>query len=182
MKKNLQKKFPIIGEFSTIYHTFWFNLEDINNIFNIKVTPNGKVDPSDNHCDVYLNNSAKVFEPVHNKKLGVETSRHNDVEMRDHYYYGLNDQNEVVKYETQIPMLFVQDDDKYYMDEEDAKNQNFTDFTSDMATSGINNCFVKLNRTIYEKIREDCQRLGPVYKENKELITPEAIIEWLSEE
>lgn len=163
------------------YNTFWFNLEDINNLISIKCVPNSKVDPTDNHSDVYVNGSEDIFEPAYNKVLLKKTSRKYDIEMRDHYYYGLNDQNELVKYDTQIPMIFIQDDDANYP-EKTSKNHNYSDFSDDMDDSGVANAFVKLDKKIVNKIRTDCIELGKEYKEDKDVVTPEAIIAWLNGE
>ena len=161
------------------YHTFFFNLCDINNIFTVKAVPNGKVDPTDNHSDVYVNGSKEIFAPEHNGTKLFPTSRKYDIELRDHYNYGLDKDEKLVKYEAQIPMMFIQDDDVYHTDK--YNNTDFTDFSSDMVKSGVNNAFVTLENLVIEKIREDCINLGPVYKENKDFITPETIIAWLAE-
>lgn len=171
--------YEVVEDIKTVtYHTFWFNLEDISAIGNVKLVGNGKIDPTDNHHDVYVNDSAKIFEPAYNKTFGIKTSRRYDIEMRDHYYYFENDEGKVERKDAQLPMMFIQDDDKYYTTK--YSNTAFSDFSNDMAeTSKITGAAVTVSSSIVSKVRNDCINLGPIYSANKEAVTPEAIIEWL---
>lgn len=162
---------------SVTYHTFWFNLADINGISNIKCIPNNVVDPTENHSNVYVNDSDKILRVAHNKMFMVDTSRKYDIELRSHYYYSLVE-NAYVCSAVEIPMMMIQDDDKYY--DTIYSNSDFTDFPNDMDTkSGISGAYVKTSDTVVNKIRNDCKLLGEAFNINKENMSSQAINEYL---
>ena len=153
------------------YHTFWFELNRITGIDTIKAISNGELAPNKNHHDVFVNGSDKVFEPAYNHKSIVKTSRKYDIEMRTRYYYKDLD-GKATKIETQIPMMFIQDNN--------GDNTDFDDFATDIVeTSKISGGGLNFQTGHLNKLRADHEELIPVFKENKEKVTPEAIIEWL---
>ena len=161
--------------FSATYHTLWFNLNNISGISNVKAISNGGVDPHENNHDIYLNSSASIFEPTKNEKkviVTIKTSRKYDVEMRKQYFYNAV-ANQIVEYEREIPMMFIQDDHDEYT--------NYTDFEADiLADNGIT-AHVNLSNTLLAKIRDDYENLIPVFEENKELVNSAAIVEYIGE-
>lgn len=149
------------------YNTLWFNLNNITNINNVKAIE--KESPGDkNPHDIYLNGSDNVFEPKYNTKLGVKTSRRYDVELRKQYFYGVEDE-ELVKYETIIPMMFIQAGD------------NFNTFENDISTTNGINASVTLASEYIEKIEEDYATLIDTFIEHKGDITGEMIEDYIGE-
>lgn len=160
------------------YHTFFFNLADVSGLSSVKAIPNGKIDPTDNHHDIYLNgNDSNIFNPQHNGTKILPTSRKNDVELRNHYYYSVDNSGNLLKHEVLIPMLFVQDDDKYHTTK--YSNTNFSDFHTDMEKSGISNAYIEVANDDITKIRNDCIQLNSIFKTNKENMSSQAINEYL---
>ena len=155
---------------SATYHTLWFNLNNINGINSVKAIATGEVSTglgADNPHDIYLNGSASIFTPAYNKKLGVKTSRKYDVEMRKQFFYGIQT-GEIVEYEVEIPMMFIQADHDGYT--------NFSDFHDDMEdVSGISNASVNLSSTYLDKIQADYAELIDIFIAHKGEITGEAI-------
>ena len=81
------------------YNTLWFNLNDIGGINNVKIDEK-----------VYLNNSTEVFKTKKYYGVNLKTaSRRYDIEQRLQYFYGEVNE-ELVEYETSIPMMFVQEE------------------------------------------------------------------------
>jgi len=151
------------------YHTLWFNLNDINGINNVKAIKNEEstygLGGNNNH-DIYLNNSAKIFEPTYNTKLLVKTSRKYDVELRKQYFYG-QQENKLVQYETEIPMMFIQADHDGYT--------NFTDFPKDILSKSGIQASVGLSSTYLDKIQADYATLIDLFIAHKEAINSDAI-------
>ena len=160
---------------SATYHTLWFNLSDINGINNIKAIPNGSdtygLGGVNNH-DIYLNNSASVFEPTYNKKLLVNTSRKYDVEMRKQYFYGYVDEK-LTEFEVSIPMMFIQADHDGYT--------NFTDFPTDIKSKSGITASVSLSSTYLDKIQSDYATLVDVFIGHKEQVTGDTINDFIGE-
>lgn len=153
------------------YHTFWFELNRITGIDSIKATPNGELAPNKNHYDVFVNGSDKVFEPAYNHKSIVKTSRKYDIEMRTRYYYKDVD-GKATKVEAQIPMMFIQDNN--------GDNTDFDDFATDIVeTSKISGGGLNFQSGYLTKLRADHETLIPVFKQNKDKVTSETIVEWL---
>lgn len=158
--------------FNATYHTLWFNLNNITGITNVKAIDNGGVDPHENNHDVYLNSSASVFTPTKNKKLGVKTSRKYDVEMRTQFFYGVESE-QVVEYERDIPMMFIQDDHDEY--------KNYTDFESDIQKDCDITASVNLSNTYLTKIRSDYDTLIPIFEVNKESMPSASIVAFIGD-
>lgn len=153
--------------FEKTYNTLWFNLNNIQNINTVKAIDNGGVDPHENNHDVYLNNSDTIFAPAKNKLI-VETSRKYDVEMRKQYFYGYNE-GELTEYETNIPMMFIQDDgDK-------SGETNYSTFENDILSKNGIAASVSLASKYLTKIRADYLSLIDTFIENKDDITGEMI-------
>ena len=162
------KNIPVVGE--AIYHTLWFNLNNISGINSVKAVPNGNVDiAGKNTHDVYVNGSTNVFKPTYNKLVpivGPNTSRKYDIEMRTQYRYGVAS-DVLTCYEIKIPMMFIQDDND--------KDTNYSDFPSDIKKDNGITASVTLSNTYLTKIRNDYDTLIPLFKQNKELVNSEFI-------
>lgn len=157
------------------YHTLWFNLNNISGINSVKAIKNENstygLGGNNNH-DIYLNNSASIFEPTYNTKLGVKTSRKYDVEMRKRFFYGIED-NKLVEFEIQLPMMFIQADHDNYT--------NFSDFPSDiLAKSGIS-ASVNLSSTYLNKIQSDYATLVDTFIANKDNIGSSDIANYIGD-
>lgn len=151
------------------YNTIWLNLNNISGINSVKAVQNENntgTYTNKNPYDIYLNGSDAKFEPTYNKKLGVNTSRKYDIELRTQYFYGYQD-NKLVKYKTNVPMLFVQADND--------KDTNFSDFPSDILSKSGINADINLASKIIEKIQLDYSILIDVFILNQNLITGETI-------
>ncbi len=155
------------------YDTLWFNLWDISGINSVKVTEKTDANKSDKSTvDVYLNGSSTMLSPTYNTKkvvVTIKTSRKYDVEYRNRYYYTYDAENEkYVCNEVQVPMFFVQEGDNY--------NSLSTDMKSDNGlTVSVSLSSVKLN-----KLLSDYDTYIPVFIENKDSMSSEAIIAYLS--
>lgn len=151
------------------YNTLWFNLNNISGINSVKAVENenntGTYSNKNPH-DIYLNGSASKFEPTYNKKFGINTSRKYDVELRKQYFYGYQDSN-LVEYETNIPMMFIQDNND--------KDTNFSDFPVDIVSKSGITASVNLAQTYLTKIREDYATLIDVFIAHKDDITSKTI-------
>lgn len=91
------------------YDTKWYNIFDITEITNIKVTDEQN---SLNANTIYINNN---IEPIKTKAVGgvslKTASRRFDIEMKDMYFYTYNTETEEYdEVKINIPMLFVQSD------------------------------------------------------------------------
>lgn len=155
------------------YNTLWFNLNNITGITSVKAVENenntGTYSNKNPH-DIYLNGSASIFEPAYNTKLLVKTSRKYDVELRKQYFYGYQD-DKLVEYETNIPMMFIQDDND--------KDTNFSDFPTDMATKSGIPASVNLSETYLDKIRDDYASLIDVFIEHKDDVSGDTITDFI---
>lgn len=152
-----------IAGISGTYNTLWFNLSDISGITSIKLTD--KTDGNNSSlstADVYLNGGDKLFTPTYNKKLGIKTSRKYDIELRTQYFYGTNEEGELVEYKTKVPMMFIQQDND--------KDSNFSDYPSDMLNDNGITSTVTLSKAYLDKIMADYANLIEIFKTNKELV------------
>ena len=154
---------------SATYHTLWFNLNNITGIKNVKAIKNEEstfgLGANNNH-DIYLNGSSKIFEPTYNTKLGIKTSRKYDVELRKQYFYGYN-QDQLVEYEVQLPMMFIQADHDGYT--------NFTDFPTDINSKSGINASVNLQSIYLDKIQSDYGKYVDIFIAHEGSVTGEAI-------
>ncbi|NLB49169.1 MAG: hypothetical protein GX813_04975 [Erysipelotrichia bacterium] len=151
------------------YHTLWFNLNDISGITNVKALKNESTTfglGGNNNHDIYLNNSTSIFEPTKNRLVLFETSRKYDVELRKQYFYGYSG-DELITYETSIPMMFIQADHDGYT--------NFSDFPSDIRSKSGLAATVTLASAHLNKIQSDYATLIDIFIGNKMVITGEAI-------
>ena len=150
------------------YHTLWFNLNNISGINNVKAIKNDESTfglAANNNHDIYLNNSATIFEPTYNTKI-IKTSRKYDVEMRKQFFYGYNE-GQFTEYEVQLPMMFIQADHDGYT--------NFSDFPSDIQSKSGITASVNLSSTYLNKIQSDYATLVDVFIAHKDSVTGEAI-------
>lgn len=160
--------------FEKTYNTLWFNLNNISNINSVKAIDNGGVDPHENNHDIYLNGSSTLFEPAKNKVALVKTSRKYDVEIRKQYFYDIVD-GELTEYETNIPMMFIQDDgDK-------SGETNYSTFESDIQTTNGIAASVTLSNVYLNKIREDYLSLIDVFIVHKDSVNSSTINEYIGE-
>ena len=72
-----------------------------------------------------------------------------------------------MEYETKVPMMFIQDDN--------SKDTNFTDFPSDILSKNKIAASVKVNNNVLSRIREDHKTKISIFELNKGIITSEAI-------
>ena len=155
------------------YHTLWFNLNNITGINNVKAIKNEEstfgLGANNNH-DIYLNNSASIFEPTYNTKLMVKTSRKYDVELRKQFFYGYNE-GQFTEYEVQLPMMFIQADHDGYT--------NFSDFPSDIQSKSGITASVNLSQTYLNKVQSDYASLIDVFVAHKESVTGDAITTYI---
>ena len=158
--------------FEKTYNTLWFNLNDIQNILSIKAIDNGSVDPHENNHDIYLNGSSSIFEPTYNKKLLVNTSRKYDIEMRKQYFYGFVDTT-LTKYETEIPMMFIQDDGT------ESGENNYSTFEDDISSKSGISAHVLLADAHLQKIRADYLSLIDIFAAHKEDVDSVAIATYI---
>jgi hypothetical protein len=148
------------------YDTLWFNLNEFSGFTSIKAIKNDNalsLTSTKNAHDIYVNGSSKIFKPMYNKVLMVETSRKYDIELRNQYFYGYKDQ-ELVEYKTEIPMLFVQAED---LDELLEYLKSYNEISTTFS----------LNTKIIEKIQYDYAELIDAFIEVKNLITSQMIDE-----
>ncbi len=153
------------------YNTYWFNLNDISGISNLKMIKKQEItEPGVNSCDVYVNGNTKKFEPTRNSKLGVPTSRKYDIELRIQYYYGYVD-GKIVEYKTEVPMMFIQADND--------KDTNFKDFPSDILSKNKINASVLVSNDILDELQSDYSTLIDSFINHKDLITGEDIQKYI---
>ena len=153
------------------YHTLWFNLNDILGITSVKAIENENFgEYGKNNHDIYLNDSDKIFEPTKNSKFGIPTSRKYDVELRKQVFYGYEEE-ELVKYETNIPMMFIQADNE--------NDTNYSDFTSDMLSKNKIVASVIIEDEVLDKVLLDHDTYIPIFIENKDNVTGNTIEEFL---
>ena len=168
----VQETLTIAGVSGT-YNTLWFNLSDISGITSVKVTNKTDTNQSSKSTvDVYLNGSSTLFVPAYNTKLTVKTSRKHDIELRTQYFYGKDASGDIVEYKTTVPMMFIQQDND--------KDTNFTDYPSDMLKNNGITSTVTLNKTYLNKIMSDYATLIEVFKTNKELVDSELIKSYIN--
>lgn len=158
--------------FEKTYNTLWFNLNDILNINSVKAIANSSVDPHENNHDVYLNGSSKIFTPTKNKVAILSTSRRYDVEMRKQYFYGIEN-DKIVEYETNIPMMFIQDNGT------ESGETNYSTFEADILKDNGIAAKVMLSNTYLTKIREDYLTLIDVFIENKDKVNSSTIEDYI---
>ena len=165
--------------FEGTYNTLFFNLNNISGINNIKAVKNDNstfgLGANNNH-NIYLNNSSLIFEPTYNSKtvlfVKVQTSRKYDIELRKQYFYGYNGDN-LVSYETSIPMMFIQADND--------EDTNFTDFPSDILSKSGISANVTLANTYLSKIQSDYATLVDIFIENLDVVTGGTIESYIGE-
>lgn len=151
------------------YNTLWFNLWNIQGISTVKVAEKSDANKSGKSTiNTYLNGLASLLVPTYNTKLGVKTSRKYDVELRNRYYYSYDSENEkYIANEVSIPMMFIQEGD------------NYASFEADMLKDNNLSLSVALKNDYLQKILADYDTLIPLFIENKEKMSSEAIDEYL---
>lgn len=158
---------------SATYHTLWFNLNNINGISSVKAIPTGEISTglgADNPHEIYLNGNESIFTPAYNRKV-IKTSRKYDVEIRKQYFYDIVSE-ELVEFEVEIPMMFIQADHDDYT--------NFSDFPTDMNdTSHVSGASVNLANKYLTKIQSDYATLIDVFIDNKDDIDIDYIVTFI---
>lgn len=159
VQEHLNDDIPLIG--GKTYYTFFFNLWDIDAITNVKAIKNDETSQNKNHHDVYLNEQSNIFKV---KRNGI-ASRKYDCEMRTRYAFGLDENGKLIKYEFEVPMMFIQDDT--IIDTDSDSYTNFSDFPNDMKkTSDIDGAKVNDGMSdIIGKLRADHKELIPTYNQ-----------------
>lgn len=160
---------------SGTYNTLWFNLSDISGIDSVKAIEKESHKPNENAHDIYINDSNETFNPTYNKiKIIVwkDTSRKYDIELRKRYFYSVDESGALVEHEVEIPMMFIQ--------ENNDKDTNFTDYPSDVKNANGITSEVTLNDDYLEKILEDYDNLIDVFIENKDVIESSYITDYVN--
>ncbi len=157
------------------YNTLWFNLWDISGINSVKVTDKTDGNQSSRSTvDVYLNGSSSLFVPTYNKKAFVKTSRKYDIEYRSRFYYTYDSENQkYVANEVKVPMMFIQEDNSI--------DSNFTDYPKNMLDDNGITSSVILNQNDLNKVLADYDSYIPIFKENKDSMSSDAIVNYLNQ-
>lgn len=152
------------------YDTLWFNLSDIEGIDNIKVIEGSSDENKSNPHTVYINNSSEQFKVKNVGGISAQMlSRRYDIEMRTQYFYYLNEEDEYEAIEVQIPMLFVQE-------------AQYEDLISDVEEENDITISLSTNITLnVEDLISNYDILVPIFNENKENVTAEAIEEFIGQ-
>ena len=146
----------------------WFNLSDIKGINSVKMIKKTEESESGlNTHDVYVNNDSKVFVVAYNTKFLVKTSRKYDIELRKQYFYSKNSENKIVENLVNVPMMFIQADN--------SKDTNFSDFTNDMKKKSGINASCTLNTAYLNKIIKDHSYYIDIFIKNKDVYTSDSI-------
>ena len=140
-----------ISAVSVTFNTLWFNLNNISGLNTIKMIEKESHGVSENPHNVYLNGQESVFATKNYGGLSLKTaSRRYDIEERLQYFYGVEDE-EIVEYETSIPMMFVQE-------------EQLSSFSSDV--SGKNSYLsvsINLSSTYLNKIKDCYDEYVPIF-------------------
>ena len=157
------------------YNTLWFNLWDVSGINSVKVTDKTDANQSSRSTvDVYLNGSSSLFVPTYNKKAFVKTSRKYDIEYRSRFYYKYDSENQkYVAYEVKVPMMFIQEDNSI--------DSNFTDYPKNMLDDNGITSSVIMNQNDLNKVLADYDTLIDIFIQNKDNMSSEQIITYLSQ-
>ena len=146
-----------ISAVSVTFNTLWFNLNNITGINNVKLADD----------KVYVNNSDTEFKTKNFGGLTTKTaSRRYDIELRKQFFYG-EVAEEVVEYETSIPMMFVQ-------------AEKLSDFANDVhGENSYLNVAINLSNTYLSKIQSDYESLVPAFIAGKESMPSASIVEFI---
>ena len=150
---------------SVNYNTLWFNLSNVSGITSIKIGDKTDANNSGKSTnDVYLNGSDTLLSPTYNKKFGVKTSRKYDIEFRTQYFYGKNaETGEIIEYEVNVPMIFIQEDND--------TDTNYSDYPNDILRDNGITSSVTLNSAVFNKILADYDALIDDFIENKKMMS-----------
>ena len=146
---------------SVTFDTLWFDLAEVGGITSVKYDQDAN--------KFYVNGSSKEFTTKKVGGLSLKTaSRRYDIEFRTQYFYALED-DELVEIAVKVPMLFVQE-------------QQFDTLASDIASENAGlNVTVTLDTAHLNKLKADYATLVDVFTENKDDVTPDAIIAFIGE-
>lgn len=150
---------------SVEYNTLWFNLSDISGITSIKIGDKTKSNESKkSENDVYLNGNDTLFSPTYNTKpLIGKTSRKYDIEFRTQYFYSQDPiTGKITEHDVKVPMMFIQEDND--------KDTNFSDYPSDMFSDNGITSTVTLNTKHLNKILADYDLLIDDFITNKQIM------------
>lgn len=141
------------------YNTLWFNLSDIDGINSIKFIPAADGESA----KIYVNSSSTAWAVKKNL-----LTRRFDIEMRKQFVYSYNaETEEYTMHEISVPMIFIQED-------------NYDTFEADVKSANKNlTVSVDVSDDDLEKILEDYDELIPIFIENKNTITVDAILEFI---
>lgn len=147
------------------YNTLWFNLSAVTGINNIKIAKNDK-----DVNEVFLNNQTTVFATKLFGGFNLKTaSRRYDIETRNQYVSIFDETKETyVMKEVEPPMIFIQE-------------EKLNDFAADVKekNSYLTNFALTLPSKDIDNIKEHYTTLVPLFKEFKELITAEDILDYI---
>ena len=177
VKETKTISFPIVGDITKEYNTFWFNLWNISGINSIKVTDKTDANESSRSTvDVYLNGSSTLFVPTYNTQKvvlkNVKTSRKYDIEYRSRFYYTKVDDELVVK-EVLVPMMFIQYDN--------STDSNYSDYHNNMLEDNGIDSNVTMNQIMLNQIIQANEQLVPIFISNKENVTVDTIKDYLKD-
>ncbi len=148
------------------FNTLWFDLSDIDGINSIRYVE--KTD--DTEAAIYLNGSSTALETVEYGGINLKTkSRRFDIEFRTQYYYYYDSENgEYVEVKASVPMLFIQE-------------EKLDDLESDFKKANGLDVAVTTDAIDLALLMERYDIVVDVFKENKEIVTPELIAEMIGE-
>ena len=155
--------FEVKEELSVLkFNTLFFDLNNLSGINSIR----SEIDEENNDV-FYVNNSSKAWE---SKNVSIiNSSRRFDLEFRSQYFYSYDSINqEYVKHEVKVPMLFVQEE---YFDTLVKDVENTNDIVLD----------VILDDEHLQKIMDEYDANIDVFIENKEKISEDYIREYIGE-
>ena len=147
-----------------VYNTLWFDLKDIAGISSVRYQPaNGE-----NPAVIYVNGSDIAWEAKKVGGVGTKMfSRRFDIEFRTQYVYSYDaDSQKYVEHKITVPMIFVQE-------------ENYDTFIDDVKATNKITLDVKVADADITKLLEDYDALIPVFMENENKITPDAIIAFI---
>ena len=144
-----------------VYNTLWFDLNNFSGLNNIKYLLNDKE-------EVIIHIDNQLFETKNVGGFNLKTgSRRYDIKFRTRYIYKLED-DQLTKVKIDIPMLFIQEEvyDDLVKDIKE-KNSHLNDFDNNVSNETFN------------IIKESYSINIPIFKQNKENISSEDIVNYI---
>ena len=156
---------PIVGTIGVTFNTLWFDLADFSGFTSIRYDAENGV--------FYVNGSSDAWE---SKNVGgnivtnhKSASRRFDIELRTRYFYAYDEATEsYVKIKAEIPMLFVQAENRETLEDDISATNDIT----------VSQTTAVADLTVLE---EAYATLVDVFVEGKDAMTADSIIELIGE-